>query len=194
MKKFELITGLIVIVTIILKLLHVPGSSMFIVLSFAALSMFYYVFSFALLNNIRFRDIFKKAAYQHTNAKKNTGAVALGFSISSILIGGLFKLQFYPGAAVQLMAGLVMAGIILSIATVMYFINKSNYYIRVFKRIGIYGAFGLVLFLTQNASLIDIYYGDQPELAELYKKVLANPRDSELREELNQMREERRDY
>lgn len=194
MRIFEPLIGLLAILGIALKLLQVPGNTLLMVSSFSILSMFYYVFSFALFNGIRFRDIFKKASYKHTNVKRILGAVFLGFALSLIIIGGLFKLQFYPGGDIQLMTGLFTAGVILSVAIIIYFINYSDYYIRVFKRIAIYGVFGLILFFTPSATLIDIYYGDQPEFAELYKKVLANPQDDELREEWNQMRKERKDY
>jgi hypothetical protein len=59
---------------------------------------------------------------------------------------------------------------------------------RVFKRIAIYGGLGLILYLTPTATIVDIYYGDNPDYAELYKKVLADPENIELREQLDQMR------
>jgi hypothetical protein len=61
-------------------------------------------------------------------------------------MGGLFKLQFWAGANMQLLAGLVTIGLILLIATIFYLRSKSEYYKRVFKRIAIYGGLGLVLF------------------------------------------------
>ena len=146
MKKFELIVGLIAILGIFLKILHLPGSGILITLAFTTLSMFYYVFSFALFNGIRLRDIFKKASYKDTNAKRIIGAIGLGWAISSIVMGGLFKLQFWAGANMQLLAGLVTIGLILLIATIFYLRSKSEYYKRVFKRIAIYSGLGLVLF------------------------------------------------
>jgi len=63
MKKFELIVGLIAILGAFLKILHIPGGFYIALLAFTTLSMFYYVFGFALFNGIRLRDILKKAAY-----------------------------------------------------------------------------------------------------------------------------------
>jgi len=189
MRKFELIVGLIGILGIFLKVaFHLPGSGVLIVLAFGTLSMFYYVFSFALFNGIRFRDFFRKASYKDTNAKKIIGAVGLGWALSLIVIGGLFKLQLWAGANVQLLTGLVTIGLILVIATVFYFRNKAEYYKRIFKRIAIYGAFGLVLYLTPSSTLVDIYYRNNPDYAELFKKVLTAPDNLELREQLEQMR------
>mgnify|MGYP006193907931 CR=1 FL=1 len=190
MKKFELIIGLIAILGIVLKLFHIPGSGVLTVLTLSTLSMFYYVFSFALFNDIRLRDIFKKASYKDTNAKRIIGAIGLGFALSTITIGGLFKLQFWPGATVQLMAGLVMTGLILLIAAIYYFRSKADYYTRVLKRIAIYSGLGLILYLTPTATIVDIYYVGNTDYAELYKKVLADPENIQLREQLEKMREE----
>ncbi len=190
MKKFELIVGLIAIIGIALKLMNLPGSGILTVLALLTLSMFYFIFSFALFNDIRLRDIFKKAAYKDTNAKRIIGAIGLGFALSAIIIGGLFKLQFWPGATVQLMTGLVSTGLLLLIALIIYFRRKADYYVRIFKRIAIYGGLGLILYLTPTATIVDIYYRDNPEYAELYKKVLDDPENIELRKQLEQMRKE----
>ena len=75
-------------------------------------------------------------------------------------------------------------------SAIFYFRSKADYYKRVFKRIAIYGGLGLVLYLTPTATIVDIYYGDNPDYAELYKKVLTDPENIELQEQLDQMREE----
>ena len=147
MKKIELIVGFASILAIILKIIHLPGSSILLTLTFGMLSIFYYLFSFALFNGIRLQDIFKKEAYRDTNAKKIIGTIGLGFVISLIIIGGLFKLQFFPGADFLLRIGLITIGIILLIVTIFYFNNKTDYYKRIIKRIAIYGVLGLILYL-----------------------------------------------
>ena len=183
MKKIELILGLAAILAIILKIIHLPGSTILLTLTFGTLATIYYIFSFALFNDIRLRDISKKASYMDTNAKKIIGAIGLGLALSLIVIGGLFKLLFFPGADFQLRIGLIAIGLILLIATFFYFRNKTNYYKRIFKRIAIYGGLGLILYLTPKSTLIDIYYRNNPDNAELYKKVLADPLNNNNNEE-----------
>lgn len=188
MKKFELILGLLAILGIILKLLDIPGNGILTVLVLCTLSMLYFFFGFALFNDIRLRDIFKNASYKDTNAKRIIGAIGLGFALSLVTIGGLYKLQFWPGASMQLMVGLAITGLIMLIAAIFYFRNKADYYTRVFKRIAIYGGLGLVLYLTPSNTLVDVFHGANPEYADLFKKVLADPENLELREQL-QMKE-----
>jgi hypothetical protein len=190
MKKFELIVGIITIPGIVLKLLNVPGSGILIALTLTLLSMFYYVFSFAFFNNIKVRDLFKKVSYQGTNAKRIIGAIGLGCTLSIITLGGLFKLQLWSGSAYLLIVGLNWTGIILIIASFFYLRAKADYYTRIFKRIAIYGGLGVLLYLTPINTLIDMYYGDYPEYADLYKQVLAEPENIELQNQLEQMGKE----
>ena len=107
MKKFELIVGLIAIFGIFLQIHHMPGSSALTGLALMVLLIFYYVLSFALFNGIKLRDIFKKVSYKDTNVKRIIGAIGLGFALSTIITGGLFKLQFWAGANIYLHIGLV---------------------------------------------------------------------------------------
>ena len=198
MKKFELIVGFAAILGICLKILHFPGSTVLTVLAFGILSIFYYVFSFTLFNDIgdirlrdiRLQDIFRKESHKDSNAKgiKEFVRILWSWTLPLILIGGLFKLQFWAGGNRLLLLGLLSIGLILLTVTIF----KSDYYKRILKRIAIYGGLGLVLFLTPTATLVDIYYRNNPEYAELYKKVLAAPDNLELREQLEQMKAEMR--
>lgn len=187
MKKTELIIGFSAIIALVLRFLQVPGSGIIVMSTITTLSIFYYIFGFAIFNNIGFRGIFKKELYKKTNAKKIIGAIGLGWAISIITIGGLFKIQLYQGASIQLLFGLILISILFLIALTRYFKNRSVYFPRIFKRIIIFGSLGLILYLTPYATLIDIYFKDKPAYAELYKKVLENPKDIELREKLKQM-------
>ena len=193
MKKFEIIVGSIAVFGIFLKILHIPGGSILIGVAVMTLSIFYYVFSFAIFHGIKLRNIFKKVSYTDTNAKRIIGAIGLGWGISLIIIGGEFKLELWQGAEIQLVTGLLFTGIILLIAIFFYFRNKVEYYKRIFKRILIYGGLGLILYLIPATTFLELYYGsnpyytEHPDFEKHYKKMLAEPYNSELREKLFQM-------
>jgi hypothetical protein len=57
------------------------------------LTVIYYPFGFLFFNQIRLRDIFKRAAYKDTNAYKIIIAIITGLGFSTICIGSLFKLS-----------------------------------------------------------------------------------------------------
>jgi len=187
MRKFEKIVGLIAVVGLVLKIALIPGGGFLLSITLGILSMFYFAFSFALFNGIRLRDIFKSDSYQNTNAKRTIGAVVLGISLSELLIGSLFKIQFLPGSAVMLNVGLLGTLIVLIISVISYFRNKADFYKRVFKRIAVFGVFGLVVYLVPTPTLVDIFNRNNPEYAELFKKVLANPGNVEFQEQLDSL-------
>lgn len=184
MQKFEATVCVIAVIGIMLNLYHLPGSGIILFLSFSTLSLFYYL-GFALFNGIRFKDIFKSGAYSHTNAKRIIGAIGVGFVLSILVMGSLFKLQLYPGGNYLLRTGLLITALIFIIVINFYFRKSDAYFKSILKRLVIIGIAGLILFMTPSFGIVDIYYRNYPELAELHKKVLANPDNNELRDKLH---------
>ena len=62
MKKIEIILGITAICGVIIKFIFMRSELM--TLAFLMLAMLYSNFGFALFNDIRLRDIFKKASYK----------------------------------------------------------------------------------------------------------------------------------
>ena len=85
MKKLELILAGIAVITLILKLLHIPYSAMALVCSFMTLAIFYFAKSYYL--------------------DKNFLSIMNGATLALTIIGSLFVIQHWPAASKQLMAG-----------------------------------------------------------------------------------------
>ncbi len=215
MRKFELILGIVGVFGVLLKLANLPWSNVVTVLSFTLLSMLYMMFGFALFNGVRLRHLFKKSAYKGVNSKRIIGSIALGFAFMGLISGSLFKLQFWPDAMRQLESGLIMVGFVSAIALISFIRKKEkepltiseeddtyleetmmppepkthNFYNGIFKRIVIYGGFSIALYLTPYPTLVDVFHRNEPEYAELLKKVLEQPDNVELQQELRQLQE-----
>ena len=145
MKKIESIVWLIAILGIFLKFFHLPGSVILITLALSILATFYYLFSFALFNDIKLRDIAIKESYRNINAKRIIVAVGLGIAIALIITGSLFNLLHFPGKSVMLLTGLIAMIIIYVVAINSYFRDKNDFYKRIFKRPVIYTVLLLML-------------------------------------------------
>jgi hypothetical protein len=187
MKKFEFVLGILAGLSLALKLLDIPGAGPLCALTFSTLATFYFYFSFAFFNEIPLRGVLKKASYQNTNKKRIAGTVWLGYGLSLILIGGLFKLQFWPGASPLLAGGLSTVLVILIGVSFFHFRNRQTFYKKLIRRIAIYGCFGFALYLTSTENLIDIYYHNHPEYAEVYKKYSKDRDNIELQRQMEQM-------
>ncbi|HKK38941.1 MAG TPA: hypothetical protein VJ949_05965 [Cryomorphaceae bacterium] len=191
MKKFEVICSLLAILGFVLKCFQVPFSGVTLVLSLSALGMFYYSLSFAYFNGISFRGIFKRVSYRGKSAKRLVGASVMGLSLSVLVIGTLFKLQFWPMSSFYLMVGLFMLAAIFVFAIYYHFKTNANFYSEILKRTAVWGIIGTGLALTPDAALVDLILRDRPEaFRKLYKELMANPNDDELRKEVNRWEEE----
>tara|TARA_B110000908_G_scaffold93488_1_gene110747 strand:+ start:2487 stop:3068 length:582 start_codon:yes stop_codon:yes gene_type:complete len=190
MKKAEIILGITATIAIISKFLNIPKSNMAILISILLLSLIYVIFSFALLNEIRFREIFKKESYQNVSGKKIIGAIAIGVGFSIVLLGILFKLLIWTGGQYMLQTGITFLGVITFVFVIYYLIKKTANLRKTFIRIGIIGGIALITYFTPTDTLIDYYYQDNPEYAELFKKSNADPNNEELNRQLQEKRKE----
>lgn len=193
MKKVEIVTVLIILLSSILKLLLVDFSNHLLLISCSLLSILYFAFSFAILNNIGFRDLFKTNALHGISAGRIVGSIGLGITLSIVIIGAQFKLLLLEGAEQMLTVGNTLLVIILAVALLVLFVKYKgkapHFYKNVFKRIIPGLVAGLLLLNVSAPTLIDIYYRDNPKYAQLLKKVMDNPKDEELWKELQKERE-----
>ncbi len=188
MKKTEITILTISIIAIALNFFLVPGGSVLTVFSLSFLATIYFYFGFALFNTIRLRNIFKKESYKDIASQRIIGAIGAGVALSITTLGVLFKLLSWPGATVNLIAGLLGIIIVLIIGTIKYFNNKSDFYLTIFKRAGLFGGLGLVLLLTPKSTFIDIKYRNHVNYANALKNSIADPTNEELHKILDEER------
>jgi hypothetical protein len=180
MKKTEIILATLSIIALGLNLLLIPGGGVLTVLTLSALSMIYFYFGFALFNDIRLRIIFKKDSYKEISSLKILGAVGAGLALSMTTIGLMFKFQSWPGADINLGAGLFGLLIVTIVGLIKYSKNKSGYYTKIFKRAAIFGGLGLLLMLAPKTNWIELKYRNHPEYVDALKKAMAAPDKKEL--------------
>ncbi|NOU61389.1 hypothetical protein [Marinifilum caeruleilacunae] len=180
MKKTEKILAIVAVLSVLLNLSTVPFSAVLTTISFTGLSLLYMYLSFALFNNISFRQILKKESYQEVSRIRIFATVLTGMALSVCLIGILFKLLLYPFAEINLITGLNGLSIAIIVSAIMYVIRKDKFYVSILKRIMIVGAVGILFTLTSREQIIDIKYRNHPEHKEALKKAWADPENQEL--------------
>jgi uncharacterized membrane protein len=195
MKKAEIILGILALLAIALNLLLVPGSGIITVLSLMALSIFYAYFSVAFFNDLLLKVAFKKESYKEISTLRVVGAILTGFALAITIVGLLFKFQSWPGASINLLLGFSGLAIALIVGLPKYLKTKSKYYSKIFKRIGVYGGFALMFILLPSTLWLELKYRNHPYYVEAVKKVLADPGNESLQNELDRawqrMKEER---
>lgn len=176
MNKIEIFFTGLILIGFVFKLMHWPFNSELIALGSVFLSMLYFGFSFALLNNIRFRNILKPESYIGVSKLRVFGAIATGLALSFIIIYCLFKLMFWPYGQIGLELSLKLFAFLVAVILVLYFIKKRNIFLKLnYIRFLIIGIIAIALCFVTNNQLVDLYYGSDPEYAEEYKAYLNDP-------------------
>lgn len=169
-------------IAIVMKLSLMPGGSLLAAFSMILLSLIYFPFGFAFLNQIPLRKIFKKEAYKEMTAMRIICTIGLGLSFSAICIGILFKLNSWPGSNQDLLIGLVTLVIILLIALFRKINSRQRDYFFMYKRIAILGVLGIIFLLSPNLPIERIRFGNHPGYIKACEDCLNNPQNQEMKE------------
>lgn len=164
--KTEKIFAAIFFAGLLFKVLHWPGAGPLIVISATSLSMMYMGFAFYF-----FCD--KKIINQNIFL-----SVISGILLSTVPVGLMFKLQYWPGAQLMMLCAIVTAPLVLLL--VLVFKGKATdalqvYYSNMLRRSLILIVLAVVFFITPSSTLLKIQHWDEPELARLKALHYENP-------------------
>lgn len=188
MKKGEVVLLILFVLAIVGNMIRFAGSGIGLFAIAMILSAFYFLFGFAIFNGIGFRGIFKRVAYKDIGALKIIASVVLGFFMSHLTLGILFRYQLWEGGGLMLVSSLSFLGFVLIGAMVGFFTKKKDFYKRIIVRIVLLGGLGLISFMISPSKLVEIYYRDDPAFVELYKKHLADRQNEALYQEFQEAR------
>ena len=191
MKKLEIILSSLSIIALCMYLLIMPYSQIITVITLSAFALMYFYLSFALFNDFSIKQIFKKESYRKLELPKVIFAIAAGVVLSIIIVGIIDALLSWKSGNRKLIIGLACILSLLIIAIVIHYITKSAFYKPILKRAAIFSAIGLTLLLLQKTTLQEIKYrhvektyADKPDYLTALKKVMADPDNKELWEEV----------
>ncbi len=187
MKTAEKILIGLILLAFLFSAMRWPGGGVLLVLSLSALACLYYPLGAFLFNGIRLRHAFNKASYVGLPGSRLLAALGIGMVLSMLVLGMLFKWQFWPGSAIMLGLGLP-----LSVAVLLILLYRGSlrsdfrpFAAKAGTRLVVWSALALVLWLTPQMRLIEWRYTDQPELVEAWRAHLADPDNTALREALD---------
>lgn len=126
MFRFEISLWTTFLLGCLFKVLSIVGGNILIVFSLLILSFFYFLFSFALFNHIKFIRIFSINAYTGINSLKIIFSILCGSAISLFLMGVLFDMMHYYGGWLFLTLGI--ASLLIGITIDLVKIRKTSIY------------------------------------------------------------------
>lgn len=108
--KTEKVLAIIVILSTLMKMFHVPGGSVFLILSILTLTILYFPLGFYFLSDKSY--------------KENTiTSIIFGWLLSVCFVGIMFRIMHWPGAIVMNIVGSMTS---LSLAIFIYFKYKNS--------------------------------------------------------------------
>jgi hypothetical protein len=166
-----------------------PYMAITITLTVLLLSMTYFVFSFALFNNVRLRHIFKSGPFKGVSTLRIIGSILVGFVFSIMCIGILFKFQLWPNGNFTLLVGLMCLGILVIISLVKFLTSKDTFYKNVLIRTLIIGIMGLCLYSLSYETILELRFRNHPEYVEAEKQLWQDPENLKLRQKASEERQ-----
>lgn len=186
LKKIELYLALISVVTFVSNLFLFSFASEILIVCLGSLSMLYLYFSFALLNNVSLREVFKEKALKTINSMQTVEGILTGGALSMAIISILFKVLDWPMAstlAYVALPGILIAGIV---AFMKFKKNKNLFYKGLLIRLWLVGSVVFVLNTLPQDALLDFKYRNHPEYLQAYKDWRANSDDEVILEKYNE--------
>jgi hypothetical protein len=191
MKKIERFLIMLSLIGIIARMMLAGGSSLTLLLSLMSLSLLYMYFGFALFNDIRLRDIFKKASYKGLTTIHIVGAILAGLALSMACVGILFKVQSWPGATFDLGVSLSLCSIIIVISYSKIKGPHRQYYKRITSRLVVATVISAFLLVIPRKGYLEFMQRDNPAFIKVQEAQWDHPDSVALqqrvREEHNKM-------
>lgn len=186
MKKIELLLLALALVALAMDLFLTGGSGIMVLMSWFTLAFFYMILSVAFFNNIKPKDIANGDAYKGIHIIRIVGAILTGLAIAITITGIMFRYFSWPGAAMDLyigIIGLVIAGIV---GWTRYAKAGSPFYKKIFSRVILFGALGIITLLLPQNTFLEIKYHKYPDYVRAVENAGKDPSNRALQDTLKQ--------
>lgn len=134
MKRLEKTLLMLIVLSILAKLVPLPFNGIVITFAALALSILYFFFGFAVFPDIGFRQILKKESYSNLKPWDIIISVFTGMAFQILVIGLLFKIQYWPGASVMSRTALISNIPFLILASWLLMTQNRFVYVAILKR------------------------------------------------------------
>ncbi|MEO8210020.1 MAG: hypothetical protein ABI840_05635 [bacterium] len=187
LSKIEKGAALLFVLGFILRLLFLPFSGQLLIISCGVLAVIYFLS--VTKNKLNISGLFSDTGEDITgNIFARFALRFAGFGLSTTVIGILFKILFWPNASFFLAVGI--GTIIFSYIILRMKVRESLpvLFRKLALRIFIIGGVAFILYSTPTIDLFRLFHRDQPEYVEAVKAYWADPKNPELKKEVERLR------
>ncbi len=186
MRIFEKVAFLFALAGVILKFYFIASGNLFTVIGLMSLCWLYFYLSFALLNGIRLRTVFKKATYSGIPKWHIIGAIMCGGALGFGCLGILFKLESWPNPDINLLLGLV-SGLVVTVISLMKLAGKHKiFYNRVLSRVVATTLLCLLFMMLPNGFFLKVFHRNNPAFIEALEQSEKDPTNQKLKDKVHE--------
>jgi hypothetical protein len=188
MKKAELIFTILLVFAFFMSLMMVPGGAIFSISILTWLSFIYFYGGYALFNNVPLLKMTKSETHKDISSIQTISSIVTGGALGIVLMGILFKMEQWPGAAIMLLFGLTALFVAGVVSTIQYVTTKGPFYFQLLKRIVPYFIAGIILYFFSHQIFVEFKYRDYPAYVAAVNAWKADPSNDTLREKMHDER------
>lgn len=188
MRILEIILSILILLAIGMNFALYPGGNFIMLCATSILSLLYFFLGFILFVDRRLRDIGKASTFKNIGALKLIFAIVTGVALSTLVLGILFRINFYPGAYLMVLLGLMVTLPVLMISIIAKILGVKDL-TTTLSRTVVWGILGIALYLWPLQKHLAFQYRNHPGYVEAAIEAMNHPDNMELQEK---MEEERR--
>lgn len=139
MKKAEIILAALALASALMKILHLQGAEILLIVSLTPLAFLYFYLGTFLFNNIALKHIFSRGGFSAAPRKHIIIGAITGIAIGVYIISFLFGFLKMQGAVsiANVALGLLLLSLVLCLINALR--EKSPFYQRILIRLGVAG-------------------------------------------------------
>ena len=131
MKRTEIVLVIVFVISCLVKLAGIVGGGILTTFFGLLLCLYYFLFAFALFNDIPFKGIFKKEPYAGKKPGEIIIPILTGYGLSVAISTIIFQLNKWPGGRVMVFASGVHLIFLLGLSFLFYMLYQKRVYKRV---------------------------------------------------------------
>lgn len=188
MRIAEKTVVLLVLLSLWLKMSLMNGGAEFLMLALLLLSLIYTFLGFALFNDIRLRDVFRRSSYSGIPGWHIAGAVLTGLALSVACVAVMFKLQSWTGASIVLLFSFILCAPVVVVSILKMRGRHRLYYKGMLTRTGIAGFIVFSLLCMPNRLMYRMLYFRYPTYVKALEEADRRRDDPEMWKKAQQER------
>lgn len=148
MRKLELVFASLSFIGLLLRLFNIPGYEILLSVALLCLGIIYFYFGLILMNNIQYRNMFRRTTYEELSKIQIGFSIGTGIVLAGMTLGILFHTMDWEGAGTVMQTSIIMAMILIAASIIFVLMDQNPWTKTYWYRLGPLLALNLLMFFN----------------------------------------------